>query len=92
MMPPGPSLDEARSVVERAALDAGRDPSALGMEGRVTWTDDGVEKVVHHIGKWNDAGATHVSINTMNAGLGSVAGHLESLAKVAHALGLQKSR
>jgi probable F420-dependent oxidoreductase len=89
MMPPGPQLDEARAVVEQAALDAGRDPSILGMEGRVSWTDAGVDMVVHQIGKWRDAGATHVSINTMNAGLGSVDGHLEALAAAAHALELE---
>jgi probable F420-dependent oxidoreductase len=89
MMPPGPQLDEARAVVEQAALDAGRDPSTLGMEGRVSWTDAGVDMVVHQIGKWRDAGATHVSINTMNAGLGSVDRHLEALAAAAHALELE---
>ena len=88
MMPPGPKLDEARAIVEQSARDAGRDPSTLGMEGRVTWADAGVEKVVHQVGKWRDAGATHVSISTMNAGLGSVDGHLEVLATTAHALGL----
>src|SRR5258708_13327031 len=31
---PGPALDEARRVVERAAVEAGRDPRELGMEGR----------------------------------------------------------
>jgi probable F420-dependent oxidoreductase len=89
MMPPGPQLDEARAIVEQAALDAGRDPSTLGMEGRVSWTDAGVDMVVHQIGKWRDAGATHVSINTMNAGLGSVDRHLEALAAAAHALELE---
>jgi hypothetical protein len=88
MVPPGPQLDEARAIVEQAALDAGRDPSTLGMEGRVSWTDAGVEKLVDQVGRWRDAGATHVSINTMNAGLGSVDGHLEKLATTAHALEL----
>src|ERR1700730_6965622 len=36
-VPPGPKLDEARSVVERAAAEAGRDPRAIDMEGRVAW-------------------------------------------------------
>lgn len=92
MMPPGPKLDEARAVVEQAARDAGQDPSALGMEGRVSWTEAGVGKVVDHVGRWRDAGATHVSINTMNAGLGSLDGHLEALATTAEALELSPSR
>jgi len=88
MMPPGPALDAARAVVEQAARDAGRDPAALGMEGRVSWTDDGVDKVVDHIGRWRAAGASHVSVNTMNAGLGSVDGHLAALTAAAEALAL----
>jgi probable F420-dependent oxidoreductase len=89
MLPPGPKLDEARAIVEQAASDAGRDPSTIGMEGRVSWTDDGIEKVVDHVGRWRDAGATHVSINTMNAGLGSLDDHLDALAATADALGLK---
>ena len=58
------------------------------MEGRVSWSDAGVEKLVDHVGRWRDAGATHVSINTMNAGLGSVQGHLDALATAAEALEL----
>jgi probable F420-dependent oxidoreductase len=88
MVPPGPALDAARAVVERAAIEAGRDPSTLGMEGRVSWTDEGVDKLVDHIGRWRAAGASHVSINTMNAGLGSVDGHLAALTEAAGALGL----
>ena len=88
MMPPGPALEAARAVVEQAASEAGRDPAALGMEGRVSWTDAGVDKLVDHIGRWRAAGATHVSVNTMNAGLGAVDGHLAALTAAAGALGL----
>ena len=84
LVPAGP----ARARARRGARDrrrtpratAGRDPAALGMEGRVSWTaDGGVDKLVDHVGRWRAAGATHVSINTMNAGLGSVDGHLDVL-------------
>ena len=88
MMAPGEALDAARAVVEQAARDAGRDPAALGMEGRVSWTDAGVDKLVDHIGRWRAAGASHVSVNTMNAGLGSVDGHLAALTAAAEALAL----
>jgi len=88
MMAPGEALDAARAVVEQAARDAGRDPASLGMEGRVSWTDEGVDKLVDHIGRWRAAGASHVSVNTMNAGLGSVEGHLAALTAAAEALAL----
>jgi probable F420-dependent oxidoreductase len=87
-VPPGPQLDEARAVVVEAALAAGRDPSTLGMEGRVGWTADGLAKLVDHVGRWQDAGATHVAVNTMNAGVGPVERHLDVLAEVAGALRL----
>ena len=56
------------------------------MEGRVSWTDAGIDKLVDQVGRWREAGASHLSINTMNAGLGPVGGHLEALATVADAL------
>jgi probable F420-dependent oxidoreductase len=87
-VPPGPPLDEAKALVAEGADAAGRDPAALGMEGRVSWTADGVDKLVHHAGRWRAAGATHVSVNTMGAGLTTVDDHLEVLALAADALEL----
>ncbi len=85
-MPPGPRLDEARRVIARAAEEAGRDPATIAMEGRVSWRDAG--RLADHVGRWQAAGASHVSINTMGAGLGSADEHLEALADAAEALGL----
>ncbi len=92
MVPPGPALDDARAIVEQAATEAGRDPARLGMEGRVSWTDEGgVDTLVDHIDRWRVAGATHVSVNTMNAGLGEVERHLTVLTEAADALELELS-
>jgi probable F420-dependent oxidoreductase len=85
-VPPGPRLDEARAVVSRAAVDAGRDPDALGMEGRTSWDEGDVDKLVRQAGRWRDADATHLSVNTMGAGLASVEDHLAALAKAADTL------
>jgi probable F420-dependent oxidoreductase len=85
-VPPGPRLDEARAVVSRAAVDAGRDPDALGMEGRISWDEGDVDKLVRQAGRWRDADATHLSVNTMGAGLASVEDHLAALAKAADTL------
>ena len=86
---PGPKLDEARAIVEEAAREAGRDPAAIGMEGRVSLRRRAASP------SWSSrpaagetAGATHLSINTMGAGLGAVDGHLAVLTDVAKALGL----
>jgi probable F420-dependent oxidoreductase len=85
-VPPGPALHEAIEIISGAALEAGRDPATLRMEGRVGWSSSGIAKLVDHIGRWREAGATHVTVSTMNAGLGAVDGHLEVLAEVAAAL------
>jgi probable F420-dependent oxidoreductase len=85
-VPPGPKLDEARAIVRGAAVDAGRDPDALGMEGRISWDEGDVDKLVRQAGRWRDADATHLAVNTMGARLGSVDGHLAALAKAADAL------
>jgi probable F420-dependent oxidoreductase len=80
MLPPGPRLDEARAIVDDAARAAGRDPETIGMEGRVSWSaDGGVAQIVDHVARWQAAGATHVAINTMNAGLGAVDAHVAAL-------------
>lgn len=84
-VPPGPGLDEARATVERAAAEAGRDPSALGMEGRVSWRGD-ADAVAGQVRAWREAGATHVSVNTMGAGLSTVDEHLAALESVARAV------
>ena len=85
MMAPGPRLDEALAEIERGATAAGRDPASIGMEGRVTWNGDD-DAVARHIAAWSKAGASHLSVDTMAAGLTHVDQHLDVLARVAAAL------
>jgi probable F420-dependent oxidoreductase len=82
MMGPGPGLDYAVAQVKDAAVAAGRDADSLGMEGRVSWTGD-IDTVAAEIAAWKAAGATHLSINTMDAGLATVDDHLAVLERVA---------
>jgi probable F420-dependent oxidoreductase len=84
MMAPGPKLDEARRIVAEAAAEAGRDPASLGMEGRVRWQQDR-DEMAAAMRQWQDAGATHLSVNTMGAGLKTVDDHLAALATAAEA-------
>jgi probable F420-dependent oxidoreductase len=85
MVVPGPALDAAREVVDQAAVDAGRDPKAIGMEAWVNW-QGGADDVLTKVDKWVQVGASHISINTMGAGLETVDGHLAALTAVAEAL------
>lgn len=76
---PGPKLDEALEIVNDAARAAGRDPSRIGMEGRVEAGGLDLERIVHDVSRWREAGATHLSVNTMGAGLSSVDDHIHAL-------------
>jgi probable F420-dependent oxidoreductase len=84
---PGPDLDSARGIVEQAALAAGRDPAAIDMEGRVSWAGSTAE-VLAQAQAWRAAGASHLSVNTMGAGLATVDQHLAALEETAKALDL----
>ena len=52
------------------------------MDGRVSWRGD-IDVLADRLGQWQRAGATHVSVNTMGAGLGTVDEHLSALSTVA---------
>ena len=65
--------------------EAGRDPSEIGLDGRVGLAD-GIEEAVRLTGVWREMGATHVEFNTMNAGLGSVDDHIAAITKFKEAL------
>lgn len=89
---PGPELDAARAVVVKAATDAGRDPDALGMEGRVSFgSRPDADAVLAQIEAWRQTGASHVSVNTMGSGFDSVDEHLRALETLAQALSLSSS-
>jgi probable F420-dependent oxidoreductase len=81
-MSPGPELEEAREIVARSAIAAGRDPATIGMEGHVTWRGDR-QQFADELGHWSAAGASHASVDTMGAGLRTVDEHLAALAVVA---------
>jgi probable F420-dependent oxidoreductase len=84
-MDPGPELDRARALIEQGAAEAGRDPGRIGMEGQVDWEGD-PGRLAEQAKAWRDAGATHLSVNTMGAGLRTVDDHLDALASAAEAV------
>ena len=79
---PGHGLEEAVEEVRAGAEEAGRDPSSLGMEGRVN-AGAGPDDLVKHLDRWRAAGATHLSVNTMGAGLYGADAHIAALAVAA---------
>jgi probable F420-dependent oxidoreductase len=90
LIPPGDQLDEALAIIRAGAESSGRDPASISMEGRVNWSGD-LGKAIAECRRWADVGASHVSINTMGAGLSSVEEHVEILGAIAGELGLGAS-
>ncbi len=81
--------EEGRETLERMrgyAREAGRDPSAIGIEGRINITDGDPDFWVKQAKAWEDMGATHVSVNTMSAGLRSPQEHIDAIRRFKEAL------
>ena len=87
---PGPDLDHALSVIGEAARNAGRSPESIGMEGRVTFSGS-VSSLYERALGWEAAGASHLTIDTMRAGLARAEDHLAVLAELADVLDLRRS-
>ena len=85
---PGADLDRARRIIAEAAESEGRDPATLGLEGRVRWDPHDPARFERQVGKWRDAGASHVAIDTMSTGQVGVDAHLGELARAAELVGL----
>lgn len=89
----GWTLNRAPDDATRAAIarirehvhEAGRDPAAFGIEALVPYAA-GPGKWATHIERWQAAGATHLAVNTMNAGLSSPRDHIEAIRQYRQAL------
>jgi probable F420-dependent oxidoreductase len=79
---PQRSPDEVRPTIEQIrayAREAGRDPSTIGIEGRFSIAGTTPGDWAEVVEKWKDVGATHLSVNTMGAGLRSPQEHIEAI-------------
>ena len=84
----GDGLERAVAAVRAGAEEAGRDYSSLGMEGRVSVGAQDLEAAERRTARWAEAGATHISVNTMGGGFEGVDAHIKALTEVAGILGL----
>ena len=86
-MQPG---DDAKTTVERLkvfASEAGRDADKIGMEPRINWADGNPEFWQAEARAWQELGATHVSVNTMRAGLNSPQDHINAIQQFKEVVG-----
>ena len=65
--------------VRTAAREAGRDPDAIGIESRVAVRGTDVSEAVALARRFEQAGATHLSVNTMGAGFTSPGQHVDAI-------------
>ena len=74
--------DTGRATITRLrefAVEAGRDPSSIGMEPSIDVSDGGPEFWQEWAAAWRTLGATHISVNTMGAGLRSPQDHINTI-------------
>ena len=67
-------------IIREAAAAAGRDPASIAIEGAVA-ASESLDEQVRAAHGWNELGATHLCLNTMEAGFGPVDEHLEALSR-----------
>ena len=67
--------------------EAGRDPDAFQIDGRVTLGNRKPEECAAEVEAWRELGATHVSLNTMRAGLSTPDAHIDAMRRFKEALG-----
>ena len=79
---PGGGLETALETIREGAAEAGRDMSRFQFEGRVEYATRDHDKMAEHARRWREAGASHLSINTMHAGLQGVDAHIAALAEM----------
>jgi probable F420-dependent oxidoreductase len=81
--------DRVRSDLDRIraiAAEAGRSPDAIGLEGRIRLHETPAADLAKSAQIWRDLGATHLYVNTMNAGLATPQAHVDTLHDLAQAL------
>jgi probable F420-dependent oxidoreductase len=83
---PGGGLDEALETIAQGAREVGRDPAEVQFEGRVDFATKDPERMARQADRWRDAGASHLSVNTMAAGCVGVDGHIRALRTLAATL------
>ena len=76
-------MERFKGLVE----EAGRSQDDVGVDARVALSRGGVDGALRDAEVWQEMGATHVSFNTLRAGLGSPDEHIDALRRFKEAAG-----
>ena len=81
--------DHGQAMIDRMrayARQEGRDPGSIGIEGWISVANRSPEEWVKEVAAWKELGATHISVNTMKAGLSSPSDHIEAIGRFKEAM------
>jgi probable F420-dependent oxidoreductase len=85
--PPDKAGEDTLNRMRQYAREAGRDPSTIGIEGRISFAGGNPDMWAQAAEAWHKLGATHLSVNTMRAGLSSPDAHIKAIRQFNEALG-----
>lgn len=77
--PPDRQGQETIARLHQYAREAGRDPASIGIEGRISIGKRAPDDWRKEAEAWERLGATHLSVNTMGAGLRSPQEHINAI-------------
>ncbi len=73
------AVEEQIGRLRRHLAAAGRDPGGFGIEGHATVQRGGPDEWRAQAEQWWKLGATHLSVNTMSAGLATPRPHIDAI-------------
>jgi probable F420-dependent oxidoreductase len=76
---PDRTAQETLARLQQYARGAGRDPASIGIEARISIAGRTPEDWAQEAEAWKKLGATHLSVNTMGAGLPSPQAHIDAI-------------
>ncbi len=79
LLTPDDNCRELIAKVRAYAQEAGRDPACIGIEGRVPFAQGNPDFWVKQMDTWKEIGASHISFNTMKAGLATPQAHIDAI-------------
>ena len=89
---PNFSPDEAgRAVMDKVrgyAQQAGRDPAALGLDGRLRTAGKQPEEWVDEVRSWEEMGANYISVETRKGGLSGADQHIDAIRRFKEQVGV----
>jgi probable F420-dependent oxidoreductase len=81
------SAKESLDKLAEYLMENGRSPDNIGLEPRLHYKD-GPDAWQNYLAGWQEAGATHISFNTMDAGFDTPQKHLRAIEKFAKTIGI----